>query len=221
MIVIKKVAEKIFGKPMRDNSVFLFGYWASIIFYALAVVSFGIYGLLNGHWISFIIFALLFPILFRVVYKLNVWLLHEFISGNKKPFFITAFLIPFLFGIVAIGGVFSFLLFGDHVVTNVANNVTKNVEDGNRINVSIDSLKGTHQVEEFTVTKEGLIIIPFDFNITDGEVKLILRSEDGIVWSEKLSVETHDQIHLQGKEGHYKIELHTKEAKNIKIQLDF
>ncbi|WP_242220145.1 hypothetical protein [Bacillus cereus group sp. BfR-BA-01380] len=72
-----KFVQFVFGKPCKKGDTFQtkfarFVYWNAIVFYFFAVIFFGVCSLFNTVFIPSLVGSLFFPLIFRLVYYMNL-----------------------------------------------------------------------------------------------------------------------------------------------------
>jgi hypothetical protein len=208
-----RIIQFMFGKPDPERK---FYYWMGVIFYFIAMVTFIIQIAISGSitFLPVLLFpALVFPILFRIVYLLNTKLYYKFKGKTKRIFLIaTAFTIGFILIVTA---ALSFFSKDANIVFN-----SRRTDINGEIHLTVGSLKGYYDVEQFTVTKPEKISIPYDASAQLGEIALlVIDSNQTIVWAENITQSGKGIIEYNAKAGDYIIKVSTKEAKKIEIKL--
>lgn len=207
-----RLIEMTFGPPVKENKWLFYSYWAGVSFYLLAMVFFIIGAVLNGGWLSILFVAIGFPILFRIVYKLNSLI----IIGSKgigKRFLMIGTL---SFGTLIIAFTLIMFFFAD----NMAMNASKSVS-GNTLNLSIGSLKGSYHIEDLEVFEDGLVVLSYDATVEEGEFSLLVKRTGEIEWEETVSSTHNGTIEFMAEKGVYKLSLFTNHAKQINVTISF
>ncbi|WP_026702251.1 hypothetical protein [Salibacterium aidingense] len=204
---MQRVIEMIFGKPDKSKTFLHIGYWMFIAMY-MAVLILAV--LQPVHWIIILFAAVLFPLLFRLVYKLNHLILQKI---NMKVFFIIASAFTF----ILIIGVSAFLYF---YADNVTVNANRQIANGT-VTVSIDTLRGSYDVTETGTTGGGIISIPYTASVGEGTITLSAETEDQVLWEQQISESRNGSIQIQGLnvDGTFDIQVAAEEASNISIEL--
>lgn len=136
---------------------------------------------------------------------------------NKR---LMLFIISFAIFILAVTTIKLITAFGgDFVVNhNVSTFTSKSNVNGN-IKVSIGTLKGTYEIENFNIKTAGKISIPYEFTVETGTVTLQVIKSNMVMWEKVISPSTTGLIELEGVKGKYSISLLTEEAKKINMKL--
>lgn len=163
-----------------------------------------------GGWISLLFLAIIFPVLFRVVYKINYSILKGLKGIDKRVILI----LGLLFGLFTVGMFAVALLFGD----NVSIGTSKSVING-EVKLSIGSLKGYYDVESFDVTEKRTVSIPFKASVGEGNFYMFVEDSKDTVWEEQITDAKNGAIEFLGERGTYNIGIYTDEAKKIKLKL--
>ncbi|WP_088103914.1 hypothetical protein [Halalkalibacter urbisdiaboli] len=201
---MQRLLEFIFGKVNKDNKFLLFGYWFFVFLYFI-LLTFSIIQLID--WFSILLFALLFPIVFRLVYGVNSLILRKI---NTKGLFIVARVFGFV--IICFVGLMVFLS------DNVAINANKSISNGN-VQLSIDKLKGNYQVAEFDVNGEGMISLPYKASVSEGDIVIFVERESEVLWEESISTSGQGNIQFHSEVGTYDIQVVTEEANDVFVEL--
>ncbi|WEG17265.1 hypothetical protein PQ478_01765 [Alkalihalophilus pseudofirmus] len=206
----------LFGKPYRANRLFLFIYWFVIAFYFVGFVMMISLIVMTGEWL-FIIPLVIFPLLFRIVYKLNTFI-YQSISNQKdhSPLKKKWIMIGSAFVILMITFPILVFIFSDNVVTNVSNtNVNGEIE------LSIGSVKGIYEIEAFQLEESinDVALLPYEAFVREGSFLLFLEHNGEMIWSEEVSGNHSGEMAIELREGTYRIKLESKEAKGIVINL--
>ncbi|MED1602074.1 hypothetical protein [Alkalihalophilus marmarensis] len=211
----------LFGKPYRANRLFLFFYWFVIAFYFVGFVMMISLIVMTGEWL-FIIPLVIFPLLFRIVYKLNTFI-YQSISNQKdhSPLKKKWIMIGSAFVILMITFPILVFMFSDNVVMNVSNtNVNGEIE------LSIGSVKGTYEVEAFQIEAfqleesiNDVALLPYEAFVREGSFLLFLEHNGEMIWSEEVSGNHSGEMAIELREGTYRIKLESEEAKGIVINL--
>ncbi|RFU68667.1 hypothetical protein [Bacillus sp. V59.32b] len=175
---MKKFIEIIFGKPYTESKWMLFAYWFGIVFYFIAIIVFIIQSVIYGNWAAILFPVIAFPILFRIVYNLNAFIVKRMKGINTRLLLI----IGILLGLLMVGVITVAMLFGENVVMNA----NKKITNGN-LHLSIGSLKGHYEVEAFETSDDGIVSIPYEATIGDGDVSLAIKRSDDMVWEKTVS----------------------------------
>lgn len=186
------------------------GYWLFVSVYFITLVSSII---LSTGWIPTVFLAVLAPIMFRVVYRLNSIILKKI---NKKRLFIVAGVFGFIMICLVVVTVVLTFLFSDNL--NLAVNASKTIENGN-IELSIGKLKGNYELADFEVYGAGLILIPYQATVGEGTISLLVKKDSEIFWEESISVSGQGNIEFQSDVGMYDIEISTEEASDIRVEI--
>ncbi|MBU9711470.1 hypothetical protein [Evansella tamaricis] len=202
---MQRLIEVIFGEVDKDNKFLLVSYWSFVSMY-LIILIFSVIPPIE--WVSLTIFAVLFPVLFRVVFSLNSLILKKI---NIKGLLIAAGLFSFI--VICFVGIM--LFFSD----NVAINATKSTSNG-KVQLSIDKLKGTYQVAEFDVMEEGIILIPYQATVGEGTISLLVEKESEILWEESISLSEQGSIQFRSEIGTYEIHVFAEEASHIFVEVN-
>ncbi|UTR14044.1 hypothetical protein MM221_15730 [Salipaludibacillus sp. LMS25] len=210
------LVEKIFGKPPAYTILRVF-YWIYAVFYFIALIMGGIsLFTLAEHWgnsVSFLLFLILYPLLFRLFFKLLETLLTHLNFKKRKTWFIMGGGFIVIFG----GIIVSLLLFAD----NVTYNYSKAVVNG-QLEVTIGTLKGSTEIEDIQVYQSSLVSIPFEGAVSEGTADLIVKDEDDVImWEADLASSQENEITFQAQaDTMYVILLQTEEAKELHLTLD-
>ncbi|MFD2706744.1 hypothetical protein [Salibacterium lacus] len=205
---MQKVIEWMFGKPDKSSTVSHISYWMFIIGYItiliLAVLS-------PVHWAAVLFGAVLLPVFFRLVNRLNR-LIRQHI--NMKVFFITASVFNFLLAI----GITAFLYF---YADNVTVNANKRMTNGT-VTVSIGTLRGNYGVTEVGTTEGGgTLFIPYTASVGEGTITLSAETEDQVLWEQEISDSRDGTMQIQGfiTDGSFDIQVAAEEASGVSVEL--
>ncbi|WP_226669742.1 hypothetical protein [Metabacillus litoralis] len=215
---MKKFIYLLFGKPHDENKYYSLIYKFAVGFYLLSMTLFLIQSILYGGmvWFSFFFSAIVFPVLFRVVYKVNISFRQHFTkSGSLKKKLKWPLIIGSVF-VLFTTLVITLFLFGNQVAVNV-NKTTVNGD----IELSIGSLKGDYQIETFELSEpqEETIVIPFQLNVEEGEVTLYIKHQNETVWEKTYVSSEEETIEFIGVKGVYEVGFTTESASNIQLNL--
>ncbi|MBU7594171.1 hypothetical protein [Metabacillus halosaccharovorans] len=215
---MKNIIYFMFGKPYIESKFYRLTYWFGVGFYFFAMLLFSIQALSFGGLVYILFPAITFPLIFRLVYKLNTRIhRHTSFKGlNKRVFIILGIVLGGMIGLFTVITLVVTFFLGDNVVINM-NKTTTNGE----VNVSIDSLKGNHEVETFEIneTVNGTMTIPFEASVEEGEYTIYVEHSDEKIWEDTISSEKNGVIRFKGKKGIYTISVYTDEAKKVKLSL--
>ncbi len=202
----------MFGKPYVESKFYRYIYWFGVGFYFFAVILSIIQSIFYGGWALILFPAIVFPIMFRIVYKINTHIHKSFKGMNKRVILI----IGILLGLFMVGMFASVFFFGD----NIAINASKTTING-EVNLSIGSLKGYHEVETFEINEipKGTITIPYEASVEEGEYIIYVEHSGETIWEDKISSSKSGVIKFEGEKGTYDISVYTEEAKKIKLNI--
>ncbi|WP_368505838.1 hypothetical protein AB3N04_09745 [Alkalihalophilus sp. As8PL] len=208
----------LFGEPYRESKLFLFFYWFVVAFYFVGLIMTIFLLVVTGEWF-FIIPLLLFPLLFRLVYKINTFIYQSIFNAKshtpitKKKWVVIGSAFAVFMMMVPI----LLFLFSNNVVTNVSQtNVNGQVE------LSIGSLRGLYEVESFNLegATNDLVTLPYVASVKEGSFVLFVERNDGeTVWSEEVFADHSGEMVIEQKEGTYRIKIEAEEAKGINVAL--
>ncbi|MCM3630829.1 hypothetical protein M3194_26185 [Paenibacillus glycanilyticus] len=103
-------------------------------------------------------------------------------------------------------------------VSNVAVSTVKTEMNG-KLSLKIGSLKGSYDVDDFSVSDAGPISIPFEASTEEGTFTIKVSSNDEIVWEKTVSEPATGAIAFDGVKGHYEITVETESAKKLVLKL--
>ncbi|MCR6109989.1 hypothetical protein HXA35_06490 [Bacillus sp. A301a_S52] len=213
---MKALVKRLFGKPPSATFLHIF-YWFYVVFYFIAVIMGGISLMtLAEHWgnfVSFTLFLILYPLMFRLFFKLLQTILTYFDFKKRKTWFILSAGL-----IIIVGGmIISLFLFGD----NVTYNYSKTTVNG-QLKVTIGTLKGSTDIEDIHVNQSGMVSIPFEGDVNEGSADLIVKDENDVtMWETDLSSSQENEItFLAQANSDYVILLQTNEAKGLHLTID-
>lgn len=210
---MKKLICFLFGKPYEDSKFYRFSYWFVVVFYFLSLIGAFIQSIFFGGWLSLLILAIAFPLLFRLVYQINI-LIHQ--SFFKAVNIRVIIILVILMVILPIGIFVTAFFLGD----NIAINTSKTTINGD-VKLSIGSLKGFYNVEtiELSEKMKETISIPFEASVEAGKLDIYVEHDGETVWEQAIVSSQNGLIEFEGKEGTYDINIYTEEAKKIKLTL--
>jgi hypothetical protein len=174
--------------------------------------AFFIHTIFYGGWLSLLIVGIVYPILFRLVNVMNMNI-NNLIKGlSKRTLTISGIAL-----ILSTVGIFATaFLFGDNLAIN-AITTTNNGE----VKLSIGSLKGSYEVETINITEtsQGTIVIPYEASNVEGELFLVVKHSNEIIWDRLVSPSSVGVIEFEGEKGDYEISVYTEESKNVKVNI--
>lgn len=207
---MQQIIEKLFGQPYKDSKLLLFSYWTGILFYMIVLLLFITQAVVGGQWLSVLAIAIGFPVLFRIVYSLNVSMMRNFTRLGKRGIFLFAGIV----GGITIIFVSAMLLFADNLTINASK-----TEVNGHVMVSIGSLKGSYTVDHVKIIQEGVAGIPYRTSVGAGDLFLVVDQGDDVVWEEKVSPQAEGMIQFYAEEGRYLIRLDTEHAEDINLEV--
>jgi hypothetical protein len=158
----------IFGKPYAESKYYSLNYWFGVGFYFITMTAFFIFAIFYGGWLPILFIGIVFPIMIRVGYKMNISINNSIKRLSKRTLIISSIAL-----ILSTVGIFaSAFLFGD----NLAINAIKTTNNG-EVKLSIGSLKGSYDVETVNITKtsQGTIVIPYEASNDEGDLFLVVK----------------------------------------------
>lgn len=206
-----KFIEFLFGKPYEERKIFIFFYWLSIIGYFIAIPILTVQAIRSGDWFNLFINIIVYPILFRIVYKINS-LIEKSMKMNLK-----------FFSMMIIGSVLltvSLILITFFTSDSTASHIkTKTTEE--ELEVSIGELKGYYDIGSFDIesTENTQVQVPYRVTYNEGPVYLMVEKDGTKVWEKKLSPLEKGTINLPSEKGIYDIIIFSEKAKSIKVRL--
>ncbi|WP_205165520.1 hypothetical protein [Alteribacter salitolerans] len=200
-----RVLEFIFGRRNRENR-FLGVVWWFFAGYYMLMLPFAV--AMPVNWISVLAFAVLYPVLFRVVYYLNSAILTK--KWSKKMLVAGGSVIA----VLIIGTTATTFFFADNVSVNATRTATS---EGYQL--SVGSLKGNYQVADFDVSTEGVVVIPYQASVGEGSMTLYVERGGRIIWEKTILSSWGGNIEFHGEPGTYDIKVKTEEAKDVNVKL--
>ena len=212
MNTLKEFIYFIFGKPYSESKYYLFNYWFGVGFYFITISVLFIFAIFYGGWLPLLLIGLFFPIMIRFGNKMNINFNNSIKRLSKRTLIISIIAIT----LSTLGIFAAAFLFGD----NLAINAIKTTNNG-EVKLSIGSLKGSYDIETINImeTSQGTIVIPYEASNDEGDLFLIVKHSNEIIWNNVVSPSSEGVIEIEREKGDYEISVYTEESKNVKVNI--